>query len=148
MSKCSSEKDNPLYDIQLHPQKYLPAMMYTTKAIEKTGSSLNCVFPLRSQLTPKHFPLDTTTLVNLLYTEQHGKRSDILTGGNLKKKGGEVWKIFPKTDKGCFYQGQKGCDFVFNNMIMTDGVSCVIVLKRKGDEQAFKKPKTNKRKFA
>ena len=101
------------------------------KAVEATGNTISCVFPLRSQLIPKHFRLDTTSLVYLLITNENGKRTETTLGGNLKKKQSDVWGFFFKTDMKCFHRVQDNHDYTFHHMIETDGVSCSILLIRK-----------------
>jgi hypothetical protein len=125
-------KENSVnYDIQCRPQDYLPLMVYMMKAVEATGNTITCVFPLRSQLIPKHFRLDTTSLVYLLFTNENGKRTETTLGENLKKKQSDVWGQFFKTDMKCFHRVQDNHDYTFHHMIETDGVSCSILLTRK-----------------
>ena len=64
--KNDFKKNNLYYDIQCSPQDYLLSMIFMMKEIEKEDFSINNVFPLRSEIIPKHIRLDTTTLVHLL----------------------------------------------------------------------------------
>jgi len=139
-------KENSVnYDIQCRPQDYLPLMVYMMKAVEATGNTITCVFPLRSQLIPKHFRLDTTSLVYLMFTNENGKRSETTLGGNLKKKQSDVWFFFFKTDMKCFHRVQDNHDYTFHHMIETDGVSCSILLIRKDKAgMIVKQPKAKK----
>jgi hypothetical protein len=41
------------------------------KVIEGHGCTVKSVFPLRSEIIPKHFRLDTTSLVYLLFTNEN-----------------------------------------------------------------------------
>jgi hypothetical protein len=132
------------YDIQCTPQDYLPKMVYMMRAVEATGNTISSVFPLRSQLIPKHFRLDTTSLVYLLFTNQNGKRTGITRDGNIKKKQSEVWGLFFKTDMKCFHRIKDQHSYTFHHMIETDGVSCSIILIRK--DKAGKIVKTPKAK--
>ncbi len=71
MPRRQLRKNSVYYDIHCKPQEYLPLMVYMMmKAVEAvpTVNSISGVFPLRSQLIPKHFTLDTTSLVHLLFT--------------------------------------------------------------------------------
>eukprot|EP00835_Amoeboradix_gromovi_P006946 NODE_954_length_2799_cov_0.717037.p1 type:complete len:298 gc:universal NODE_954_length_2799_cov_0.717037:888-1781(+) len=66
------------YDIQCSPQDYLPLMMYMMKTIESYGTSVNNVCPLRSDIIPKNFRLDTVSLINVCFTKEQGKKEIIL----------------------------------------------------------------------
>ena len=68
-------KGSVYYDIQCNPQDYLPFMLYMMKTVEERGCSIYNVFPLRSEIIPKYFTLDTTSLIYLLFTNENGKRS-------------------------------------------------------------------------
>jgi len=126
------QKDSIDYDIQCSPQDYLPSMVYMMKTVESRGASVNHVCPLRSKIIPKHFRLDTISLVNLCFTKEQGKRSDYTTKGNLVKHNDRIWGFFFKTDRKCFHLASDGHDYTFDHQIETDGVSCSIILKRKG----------------
>jgi hypothetical protein len=145
MPRRTMREDSVYYDIQCNPQDYLPLMVYMMKSVETTGNTISGVFPLRSQLIPKHFRLDTTSLVYLLYTNENGKRTKTTLGGNLKKRQSDVWGQFFKTDKKCFHRSKGGHDFTFHHMIETDGVSCSIILIRKDKVgKIVKQPKAKK----
>jgi hypothetical protein len=78
------------YDIKESPQDYLPLMIYMMKAVELSRNTISNVFPLRTELIPKHFRLDTTSLINILLTKfdhpsLQGKLSKLKQKGNLKK---------------------------------------------------------------
>jgi hypothetical protein len=121
------KKDNVYYDLQCDPHKYLSKMIFMMKEIEKHEEKISNVFPLRSNIIPKHIRLDTTTLVQLLFTDKQGKKSDYLTEGNLKKNEDKIWRFFFRTERKCFNKK----DYSFHHMIETDGVSCTILLLRK-----------------
>ena len=53
---------------------YLPCMVFMMKQIENQMESINNVFPLRSEIAPKYIRLDTTTIVNLLFTKKQGNK--------------------------------------------------------------------------
>ena len=131
MPKRPLKENSVYYDIQCNPQDYLHQMMYMMKAVEATGNTINGVFPLRSQLIPKHFCLDTASLIKLLFTNENGKRSHALSGGNLKEFKSDWWGLFFKTDMKCFHLMQDNHDYIFHHMIKTDGLSCSIILIRK-----------------
>eukprot|EP00835_Amoeboradix_gromovi_P003047 NODE_189_length_15604_cov_0.314802.p2 type:complete len:257 gc:universal NODE_189_length_15604_cov_0.314802:5759-6529(+) len=130
MPQRQLRKDSVYYDIQCSPQDYLPLMVYMMKAVEATGNTISGVFPLRSQLIPKHFRLDITSLVYLLFTNENGKRTKTTLRGNLKRKQSDVWGQFFTTEK-CFHRSRDNHDYTFHRMIETDGVNCSIILIRK-----------------
>lgn len=145
MPQRQLREDSIYYDIQCNPQDYLPLMVYMMKAVEATGNTISGVFPLRSQLIPKHFRLDTTSLVYLLFTNQNGKRTKTTLGGNLKRRQSDVWGQFFKTDMKCFHRVKDNHDYTFHHQIETDGVSCSIILIRKDKAgKMVKQPKAKK----
>jgi hypothetical protein len=120
------------YDIHCSPQDYLRPMLYMMRAVEERGAKVNSVFPLRSDLIPKHFRVDTTTLVCLCMTKDIGTQDHFTTKGNLAKHQREIWDFFFKTHLKCFRIGEDDeHDYTFNHMIETDGVSVSILLVRK-----------------
>ena len=122
------EKDNLRYDIQCHPQDYLPCMVYMMKHVESTCASVFNVFPLRTDIVPKYIRIDTTTVVHLFVGKENlGTKEEFLTKGNLVKRQADIWDAFFRTNKRCF--AAKG--YTFNYMIETDGVACSILLVRK-----------------
>ncbi len=124
------EKDNLYYDLQCHPQDYLPHMFYMMKTVEAKDETIYNIFPLRSNIIPKHIRLDTTSLVNILITKKYGKKGFYLTKGNLIRHQDRLWKFFFRTEKRCFHNNNNGL-YRFNHMIETDGISCSIILIRK-----------------
>jgi len=130
-------KNSIHYDIHCNQFDYLPCMIYMMKYIEQEGFSINNVFPLRSDIIPKHITLDSTTIVNLLLRKEQGKKEGYLTKGNLKKKKAEIWDFFFRTQRKCF----KRDGYSFHHMIETDGVSCSILLIRDDLIDKFSKPK-------
>ena len=126
-NKKEFKKNNLYYDIQCSPQDYLPSMIFMMKEVEKEKISINNVFPMRSEIIPKHIRLDTTTLVHLLMTKKQGKKSDYLFKGNLKRFEDKIWKFLFRTERQCF----KKKWYSFHHMIETDGISCNILLLRK-----------------
>lgn len=125
-NKSKYQKDSLYYDLQCKPQDYLGCMIYMMKQIEKDGLKINNVFPLRTEISPKHVRIDTTTLVHLMFTKKQGNKTDYLLGGNLKKYEDKIWKFFFRTERQCFNKP----NYTFHHMIETDGVSCSILLIR------------------
>ena len=130
-------KNSIHYDIHCNQFDYLPCMIYMMKHIEQEEFSINNVFPLRSDIIPKHITLDSTTIVNLLLRKEQGKKDDYLSKGNLKKRKSEIWDFFFRTQRKCF----KREGYSFHHMIETDGVSCSILLIRDDLIDKFSKPK-------
>ena len=91
-----------------------------------TASDIN-VFPMRSEIIPKHIRLDTTTLVHLLMTKKQGIKSEYLTKGNLKRNENKIWEFFFRTERKFFHKQH----YEFHHMIETDGISCSLLLLRK-----------------
>jgi hypothetical protein len=133
------------YDLKCSPQDYLPCMIYMMRAVERRGDKVSNVFPLRSDLVPKHFRLDTATLINLCMTKEHGEgkgKSFYLSKGNLVLKQREIWNFFFKTHLKCFHIEPDAHGYTFDHMVETDGVSISILLVRKGFVgKMVKKPK-------
>ncbi len=80
---CRKLNKGVYYDIQCSPQDYLSPMLYMMRAVEEAGAKVNTMFPLRSDLIPKHFRMDTMTLVYLCMTKDIGTRAYYTTQGNL-----------------------------------------------------------------
>lgn len=117
-------KNNIFYDIQVKPQDYLKCMIFMMQYVEKKEAKIYNIFPLRSEIIPKHIKIDTSTLIHLLITKKQGKKGELATKGNMKKLQDKIWKFFFRTERKCF----KMKDYSFHHMIETDGVSCSILL--------------------
>jgi hypothetical protein len=126
-NKATYKKDNIVYDLMCSPMGYFPCMIFMMKQIEKEEQTIYNVFPMRSEVIPKHIRLDTTTLVHLLMTKKQGNKSDFLTKGNLKRKEDKIWEFFFRTERKMFHKKY----YEFHHMIETDGVSCSLLLLRK-----------------
>ena len=129
--KTSYERNSIYYDLQAHPQDYLSQMFQMLRYIESQGSSIINLFPLRSSIIPKYIKIDTTSLVHLLLnSKKHGYTKGYLTTkGNLVRLEDQIWGLFFKTQKKCFYNHQRH-KYRFNYMIETDGAGCSIQLIR------------------
>ena len=97
------------------------------REVEKEEETMYNVFPMRNEVLPKHIRLDTTTLVTLLLTKNHGNKSDFVAKGNLKRREDEIWGFFFRTERKFFRKKY----YEFHHMVETDGVSCSLLLKRK-----------------
>jgi len=122
------KKDSLFYDIKCDPFDYLPCMIYMMSKLESQNNDVFIynVFPMRSEIVPKHIRLDTTTLVHLLMTKKQGLKTDYLFEGNLKRNEDKIWSFFFRTERSCF----KKLKYTFHHMIETDGISCSILLIR------------------
>jgi hypothetical protein len=120
------EKDSVRYDLQCKPFDYLPCMAYMMKDIEKDDFSIYNIFPLRSDIVPKHIRLDTTSIVHLLLSKKYGNKTDFLFKGNLKRREDDIWNFFFRTERSVFNKNGYG----FHHMIETDGLSCSLLYLR------------------
>ena len=121
---------------------YLPCMIFMMKQIENQMESINNVFPLRSEIAPKYIRLDTTTIVNLLFTKKQGNKGFYKTEGNLKKNEDKIWEFFFRTERKCFTK----TGYSFHHMISTDGIGVSILFLQK--ELVGKKLPMMKKKIA
>jgi hypothetical protein len=126
-NKKTYKKNNIVYDLMCSPMDYFPCMINMMKQVENEEQTISNVFPMRSEIIPKHIRLDTTTLVHLLMTKKQGNKSDYLTKGNLKRKEDKIWEFFFRTERKIFHKKY----YEFHHMIETDGVSCSLLLLRK-----------------
>ena len=127
-NKTKFDKDSLYYDLQCHPQSYLPCMVFMMSEIEKQEKMICNVFPLRSEIIPKHIKIDTTSIIHILMNDKDKclSKSYFLTEGNLKRHEDKIWNFFFRTERGSF----KKKKYTFHHMICTDGISCSIMLIR------------------
>jgi hypothetical protein len=126
-NKSTYKKNNIVYDLMCSPFDYFPCMIVMMKQVEKEEQTISNVFPMRSEIIPKHIRLDTTTLVHLLMTKKQGIKSEYLTKGNLKRNEDKIWEFFFRTERKMFHKKY----YEFHHMIETDGISCTLLLLRK-----------------
>ena len=125
--KNKFEKNSIYYDLKCNPMDYLPCMVFMMKQVENDMESINNVFPLRSEIAPKYIRLDTTTIVNLLFTQKQGNKGFYKTEGNLKKNEDKIWEFFFRTERKCFTK----TGYSFHHMISTDGIGVSILFLQK-----------------
>lgn len=113
------EKNSIRYDIKCNPMDYFICMFKMTALTETHGGIPYNLFPLRSEIIPKHIRIDSTTVINLLMETD---KSYYLRNGNLVKLQHEIWDKFFRLDHKVFRKK----DYVFDHTIITDGVSCSI----------------------
>ncbi len=126
-NKSTYKKNNIVYDLMCSPFDYFPCMIMMMNQVEKEEQTISNVFPMRSEIIPKHIRLDTTTLVHLLMTKKQGIKSEYLTKGNLKRNENKIWEFFFRTERKMFHKKY----YEFHHMIETDGISCTLLLLRK-----------------
>lgn len=126
-NKPTYKKNNIVYDLMCSPFDYFPCMIVMMKQVETEEQTISNVFPMRSEIIPKHIRLDTTTLVHLLMTTKQGIKSEYLTKGNLKRNEDKIWEFFFRTERKMFSKKY----YEFHHMIETDGISCTLLLLRK-----------------
>jgi len=71
------KNNNLYYDLQCSPQDYFPCMVHMMNRIEKHGHGLYNLFPMRTEIIPKHIRIDTATLIRLLITPTHGTKTRV-----------------------------------------------------------------------
>jgi hypothetical protein len=124
--KNKYEKNSIYYDLKCSPMDYFPCMIFMMKQVENEKESVNNVFPLRSEITPKYIRFDTTTMVNLLLRKDHGTKAFYKTKGELKKNEDKIWKFFFRTERKMFHK----TGFSFHHMVSTDGIGLSILFLR------------------
>ena len=127
-NKEKFEKNNIYYDLQCHPQDYLQCMIFMMKEIERQEQTIFNVFPLRTDIIPKHIKIDTTSIIHMLMNDKDKclPKSYFLTKGNLKRYEDRIWNFFFRTERKCFRKKK----YTFHHMICTDGISCSVMLIR------------------
>ena len=151
MPQRALEKDSVYYDLCVHPQDYLPCMIYMGKIAEEQGQSVRRVFPIRTDIVPKYVRIDTTTLVHLCINKENrqyfGTKDELLHGGNLVREKDNIWSRFFRTELRCFNyprqerqkldvprmprQSMREKKYQFDHQIETDGEAVTILLIRK-----------------
>ncbi len=138
MPQRKLKKKNVYDDITRSPQDYLPHMFYMMTFVESRGASVFNACPLRTAIIPKHFRLDTASLIKLCFAKGDNK-SFYVGRGNLVTYKDDIWSKFFKTHRKCFHARRDGHAYTFDHQMVTDGVSCRILLKRKDIGEPVKK---------
>lgn len=126
-TKIKFEKDNAIYDLNVHPMDYLKCMFNITKLTELYGGTCYNLFPTKVSMIPRHIKIDSTILVNILM-----KCDKVYYKTNIIKENYNIWNKFFKLKLKIFRK--KG--YKFNNSIITDGVSCSVLFVK---EEYYKK---------
>lgn len=109
--------------------KYMYIKQYITDQMLQSKIKTFTCFPQRTSIIQKCIKLDTTTIVNTLFTNktisEHNK-SFYLSKGNTKKEENNIWNLFFDTKQSIFRK--RG--YVFNHSIITDGFICTLLFIR------------------
>lgn len=122
-TKTKFDKENIYYDLQCHPDDYFICMFNMMKYVESEDETIYNLFPMRTEIIPKHIKIDTTSIVHCLMEKN---KAYFTTKGRLKTNEDKIWKFFFRTELSCFTKK----NYTFNHMINTDGLSCSILLIR------------------
>ena len=133
------DHNKPLIEgVNESPLTYLPTLIKMSIELEiHNKRPINC-FPLRKSIIPKYMPIDTTTLVHMLFPKEKNVNKKLyLTKGYMVKNRDLLWTKIFKTGNACF----KSKKYRFYHMIFTDGIGCSVLLIRK---DKYNKDKRNK----
>ena len=122
-------------NLEKNPHSYLKAMIKFNLIYETNGSKLFKAFPLRNEITPKYISIDTAVLVDLFVTENIGESYK-----NIEKMK-ILWSKFFNLKAKIFKQK----NYVFDNFILTDGVSVSIRFLHNSHLNSEKNKKANKK---
>lgn len=104
-------------DVNNNPQKYLKHMIYMNIQLEELECKMFQFFPLRTNIIPKYIPLDSKSIVELLFDKNLNEYL-----GNITKYQKEIWETHFKLDHSIFTLK----NYTFDYYIMTDGVTVSI----------------------
>ena len=99
-------------DINNDPQQFLKSMIYMNTKLEKYGRKMFQFFPLRKNIIPKYIPIDTKSIVEILFTENV---ADTLK--TLDEDKDYIWNKFFNMKSNIFSLKK----YSFNYSISTDG---------------------------
>lgn len=104
--------DKILYtNIHENPQEFISSMIYINCELEKLGTKLYQVLPLRKSLIPHHIPINTAILIELFIDKNKNEYFSKIT--ELKDS---IWKMFFNMDSNIF----KMKNHKFNYSMTTD----------------------------
>lgn len=104
-------------ELEKIPSKFIPNMITINDKLELLEKRTNNMMPLRTSLIPKFITLDTQCIVESL----NGNQDQDLSKSNPEK----IWLKYFSYKKGIHWNKEK--NYIFNNMIMTDGYSVSII---------------------
>ena len=142
-------QENVFYDIKASPQDYLYGMIYmgdfveTRAAVYNYNVKLLSAFPLKTQIVPRSIRFDSVMIHDLF-----DRNRTVLShqeGTNQEKKDA-MWNMITDLNQR-IYRGNQDEDqdgFVFNHQMITDGVSCsVLLIKKSKLGKKYKKNNNN-----
>ena len=104
------------YDVCVAPQKYLKYMIYMNLKIGEMDGSMFQFFPLQTDIVPKHIPIDTKSLIEILVSE--GNSTMV---ANIESCQEDIWNTY-------FNITQQSDTYPFGFTIITDGYCASIRL--------------------
>ena len=136
------EKNSVYYDLKVHPQDYLPCMIYMMREVEAADQTLYNVFPMRNHLVPCNVRIDTKSVIQLLLRDTHGlgNKSELLK--KVTANAVFVWGAVFKTQKRSFAPRDKRYTFAYQ--ILTDGVSVSIIWRDRARDRPPRHEPTDK----
>ena len=117
---------NLYYDLKAKPLYFIEGMIYMNSVLEKLGSKLFHVLPLRSAFTPKNIMFDTTSIASS-FNDLHGEEQKTTIMKNIRKNMSKLWSKFLNLEHKVF----KSTRYQFYHQIQTDGISCSLLFVRK-----------------
>ncbi len=116
------------FDISLNPQRYLKHMIFMCSKLEDNSDRLFQVFPLQTNIIPRHIQIDTKAIIDLFIPNKTQHLNNI----ELNKE--FVWFE-------CFNISQTMKNYEFDYTVITDGysISLRFLNKKYVDEQKIKK---------
>ena len=110
-----SDKGYP-YDVKVHPQRFLPCMIWMNLELEKVEGKMFQCSPLRSNIIPKFLHFDSDLLINLLIPTKEKKE---FKGNTLDPKiRKKLWTRLFNTKS---FTRIESKSYVFDHGFMTDG---------------------------
>jgi len=154
--------DKPItYHLKDSPDKYLFYMIKINREIEHYNKKLPVekrhlkhklyqVIPQRTNVVPKYIPIDTSIVKKIFIPKGKTQFYKEEMNDENKKK---IWELgFPKLYKSSNKKLLKCSEYVFNNIIYTDGYAVSIIQKHMKAEKRdpnykIKRPKVRKKNF-
>ncbi|KAL0235187.1 hypothetical protein GEMRC1_001769 [Eukaryota sp. GEM-RC1] len=121
-----------ILELEKKPQLFMPAAITMNRYVKEKEEAAFHWFPAVTTVIPGYFPIDTRTLWSIV--RQNKKTKDLKLMNNQAevtkfkpKDQHDFWKMFVNFDLKEF----KKKDYVFNNIILSDGQNCSIELVRR-----------------
>jgi hypothetical protein len=129
-------QQNVFYDIKASPEDYLYGMIYMGDFIETRAAVYNynvkllTAFPLKTQIVPRSIRFDSVIIHDLF---DPNRTTLTKQEGTPLEKRNAMWNMITDLNQS-IYRGNQDEDqdgFVFNHQVITDGVSCSVLLIKK-----------------